>query len=176
VVAAKETAFDELMILIETIDNSRGERVMQCLAVDVCLRATFHALYVFVCVCAFVCANPGLLLPWGLSDMVKMGGLGPVSACLASAAPSLRAMAAETLATALQNNPAVQQMAASANLLAVFLPMVARDPDITVRTKVGWGVADFRFPLQPPSPFPLPLPLASLPTHSLPLCLQSVPR
>ena len=38
VVAAKETAFDELMILIETIDNSRGEgcacvRVMQCLAV-----------------------------------------------------------------------------------------------------------------------------------------------
>lgn len=78
-----------------------------------------------------------LLLVWWWPDMVKMGGLGPVSACLASAAPSLRAMAAETLATALQNNPAVQQMAASANLLAVFLPMVARDPDIIVRTKVG---------------------------------------
>jgi hypothetical protein len=64
-----------------------------------------------------------------------MGGLGPVSGCLASEFPSLRALACETLATALQNNPLVQTMASSANLLAVFLPMVTTDPDANVQAK-----------------------------------------
>ena len=64
-----------------------------------------------------------------------MGGIGPVSHCLASEHASVRSLAAETLATALQNNPLVQSMVGAANLLPTFLAMVDGDPDDVVRAK-----------------------------------------
>jgi hypothetical protein len=68
-------------------------------------------------------------------DLSKVGGLNALLAVLRSPHATLRAAAAEVLATAAQNNPKAQQQLLDGGVMERLLPLAREDADDTVRLK-----------------------------------------
>ena len=68
-------------------------------------------------------------------DLSKIGGLPPLLALLCSPHASLRAAAAEVLATAVQNNPKAQQQVLDSGAMEPLLTLARTDSDANARLK-----------------------------------------